>query len=103
MEVLAERGDDLLGLALAQQAVVDEDAREPVAEGPVAEDGGDRRVDPARQAADGVVVRADARAHLRDGLLGERARRPAWAVRPATSNRNAASISAPRGVWTTSG
>ena len=56
VEALAERRDDLLGLALAQQAVVDEDAREPVAERLVAEHGRDRRVDPAREAADDVVV-----------------------------------------------
>ena len=65
VEVLAERRDDLLGLAQAQQAVVDEDARQPVAERLVAEDGRDRRVDAAREAADDVVVarhlRADAR------------------------------------------
>src|SRR5690349_2439459 len=38
-EALTERADHLLGLGLAQQAVVHEDAREPIAERLVAKDG----------------------------------------------------------------
>jgi hypothetical protein len=47
---------DLLGLALAQQAVVDEDAGELVADGPLHERGGDRGVDAAGQPADHPLV-----------------------------------------------
>ena len=54
----------LLGLALAQQAVVDEDAGELVAHGPVNQRRRHRRVDAARQAAEHPPV-----AHLgADGL-----------------------------------
>ncbi len=59
-EVDAGRGHevllDLLHLALAQQAVVDEHARQPVTDGPLDERGRDRGVDPARQPADGAGV-----------------------------------------------
>ena len=47
--VAAERLDDLLALALAHQAGVDVDARQLVADRPVHERRGDRRVDAARQ------------------------------------------------------
>ena len=47
---------DLLGLALAQQAVVDEDAGQPVADRPLDEGRGDRGVDAAGEAADGAAV-----------------------------------------------
>ena len=50
--MLAEQLDDLGGLVLAHQAVVDEDAGQLVADGLVDQHGGDRRIDPARQAAD---------------------------------------------------
>ena len=67
----------------AEQAVVDEDAREPVAERLVAEDRGDRRVDAAREAAERRGRRRATVARTRgDGLLGERARRPRRARGP---------------------
>ena len=66
-EALAEGLDDLLGLALAQQAVVDEDAGELLADGAVDERRGGRRVDAAGEAADHAAV-AD---------LGADPRRPA--------------------------
>ena len=47
---------DLLGLAGAEQAVVDEHAREPVADGPLHEGGGHRRVDPAGEPAQHPLV-----------------------------------------------
>ena len=47
LEVVAEGGDDLLALVLAHQAVVDEHARELVADRAVHEQRGDRRVDAA--------------------------------------------------------
>jgi hypothetical protein len=43
---------DLLRLALAQQPVIDEDAGQPVPDGPLDERRGDRGVDPAGQPAD---------------------------------------------------
>ena len=52
MWMAAEGLDDLLALALAHQAGVDEHARELVADGLVHERGGHRRVDAARQPAD---------------------------------------------------
>ena len=74
-EPVAERRDDLLALVLAHQAVVDEDARQLVADGPVHEQGRDRRVDPAAQAADHLAG-ADLGADARDLLLDDRRRRP---------------------------
>ena len=50
VEVAAEGLHHLLRLVLAQQAVVDEDARELVADGLVHEERRDRRVDAAREA-----------------------------------------------------
>ena len=47
LEVVAERGDDLLALVLAHQAVVDEDAGQLVADRAVHEQRGDARVDAA--------------------------------------------------------
>ena len=60
----------LLALALAQQPVVDEHARELVADGAVHERGRDRGVDTARQTAEHVVV-ADALADLGDGVVDD--------------------------------
>ena len=51
MEVAAEGLDDLLGLVLAQQAVVDEDARQLVADRLVDEQRRDGRVDAAGERA----------------------------------------------------
>ena len=50
--VVAEQVDHLLGLALAQQAGVDEDAGELVADGPCSRSGGDGGIDAAGEAAD---------------------------------------------------
>ena len=75
VEVAAERLDDLLGLVLAQQAVVDEDARELVADGLVHEQRRDRRVDAARERAEHALG-ADRGADARDLLLDHRSGRP---------------------------
>ena len=75
VEVAAERLDHLLGLVLAQQAVVDEDARELVADRLVHEQRGDRRVDAAGQRAEHALA-ADLRADPLDLLLDHRGRRP---------------------------
>ena len=60
-EVLAERLDDLLRLVLAQQAVVDEDARELVADRLVHEQRGDGGVDAAGERAEHALARRPAR------------------------------------------
>ena len=75
MEVAAEGLDDLLGLVLAQQAVVDEDARELVADRLVHEQRGDRGVDAARERAEDALG-ADRGADARDLLLDDRRGRP---------------------------
>ena len=55
IRVLPERLDDLLGLVLAQEPVVHEDARQVVADRPVDEHRGGGRVDPAGEPADGLA------------------------------------------------
>ena len=55
LEVVAERAAHRLGLALAQQAVVDEDARDLRADGPEQQRRRHRRIDAAGQAADDAV------------------------------------------------
>jgi hypothetical protein len=50
--VALKRLDDALRLIAAQQPVVDEDARELVADGTMHEGGGDGGVDTAREGAD---------------------------------------------------
>ena len=65
--VLREGVHDLLRLVQAQQAVVDEHAGELLADRPVDQRRGDRRIDAARQAEDHLVV-ADLLADLRDRL-----------------------------------
>ena len=57
---------DLLGLALAQQPVVDEDAGQPVADGPLHQRGGDRGVDAAGQRRRSRGLVADLRADRLD-------------------------------------
>ena len=62
LERVAERVDDRLGLALSQEPVVDEHARELVADGAVDQHGDHRRVDAARQRAQHALalhLRAD--------------------------------------------
>ena len=52
---LAEQAHYLVGLALAHQTVVDEDAGQLLADRLMDQNGGDRRIDPARQPADHPV------------------------------------------------
>jgi hypothetical protein len=66
---------DLLGLALAQQAVIDEHAGEPVADGALDERGGDRGVHAAGQPADRAAG-ADLLADELDLLLDDVQHRP---------------------------
>jgi hypothetical protein len=65
--VIAEKADDLLGLAEAHQAGIDEDAGQLLADRLVDQDGGDRRIDAAGEPADhaaGADLLADARDRL---------------------------------------
>ena len=66
---------DLLGLALAHQPVVDEDAGEPVADRPLHQRRGDGGVDAAGQRAERPAV-ADLRADPLDLLLDDVGHRP---------------------------
>ena len=79
LELDAGRGDvvrlDLLGLAGPQQPVVDEHAGQLVADGPMDQCRGHRRVDAAGQAADHLLV-ADLRSDRGDLLLDDVRRRP---------------------------
>src|SRR5260370_3831001 len=56
MEVAVHHGQHPLGLLFAQQAVVDEHARELVADGAVDEGGGDGRVHATRQRTDDTAI-----------------------------------------------
>ena len=80
VEVAAERLGDLLGLVRAHEAVVDEDARELVADRLVDEQRRDRGVDAAGEPAD-HPLRADLRADPLDLLLDHGRRRPRRAAR----------------------
>jgi hypothetical protein len=75
MEVTGEGLDHLLGLVLAQQAVIDEHARELIADGLVYEQRGDRRVHAPRKRAQDAL-RTDRGADARDLLLDDGGRRP---------------------------
>src|SRR3546814_3548402 len=68
--MIAEQADDVLALALAQQAVVDEDAGELLTNGFVDQHGSHGRIDAAGEAADHAAL-ADLFANLRDGLVAE--------------------------------
>ena len=66
---------DLIALAQAQQAVVDEDAGELVADGPVQQGRHHRGIDPPGEAQQDLVA-ADLGADLGDGLLDDVVRGP---------------------------
>ncbi len=75
----AEQALHLLRLALAQQAVIDEDAGERVADGLVQQDGGDGGIDAAGQAADHLRA-AHLLADARDLGISEGRHRPGAAA-----------------------
>ena len=75
VEVVAERLDDLRRLVLAQEPMVDEHARQLVADRLVDEERRDGRVDPARERAQ-HALRPDLRADPLHLLLDHRRRRP---------------------------
>ena len=101
VEVSGERLHDLLRLVLAQQAVVDEHARELIADRLVDEQSGDRRVDAARQRAKHALAphrRTDPLHLLLDHGCGCPRRRRAGDVVEEVLQQ-----SVPCGVCTTSG
>ncbi len=73
--VVAEHGHDLFGLIVPQQARVDEDAGQLVADGLVDQHGGHRGVHPAGEAADHLAL-AHLLADALDHLLAERLHGP---------------------------
>ena len=73
--VAAEQVDDLFGLAGAQQAGIDKDAGQLVADRLVQQRRRDRGIDPARQAADDIAV-ADLVADAVERLGAEQRHRP---------------------------
>ena len=97
LEVVAERLDDLLGLAVAQQAVVDEHARQLVADRAVHEQRRDGGVDAAREAADDALV-ADLLADALDLLVDHGERRPRRGRVAGVGRGSSCSMSVPRGV-----
>ncbi len=80
--VLGEGFHDLVALAVAQQAGVDEDAGQLVADRPVQQGRHHRRVDTARQTENDLVL-ADPRAHLGDRRVDDIGRGP---LRAATAD-----------------
>ena len=92
----------LLALALAQQAVVDEHARELVADRAVHQRGGDRGVDATREAAEHVMV-ADARRGSRLIASSMMLAVVHVGAMPAPACRNRSSMVWPCAVCSTSG
>ena len=109
-EVPLEGDAQQLRFLLAHQSVIDVDAGEPIADGPVDERGGHRRVDAARQGADDEAVRAGLRGVPVDPLADPGDRRvDEVRGRPGSARCRRCPVtklrrtSRPRGVWTTSG
>ena len=95
--LLAEGGDDLLGLVLAHHPVVDEDAGQPVADRAVDEERGGRGVDAAGEAADRAGL-ADLRPNRLHLLLDHRRRRPLLAAAADVAEEAGEDLGAVRGV-----
>jgi hypothetical protein len=85
-----------------QQAVVDEDAGEPIADGPMQQRGDDGRVDAAGQAEQTWSV-ADLLAHAGDRVVDDVARRPQVAAAADLAVAEALEDAPPWWVWVTSG
>ena len=72
LEMIAKDFADAVALAGAQQAIVDENAGEPVADGAVEQGCDHRGIDAARQAANDPAVVANLGADFGDGFGGKR-------------------------------
>ena len=77
VKALTHRVHDAFELALAEQAVVHEDAHQAIAERLMAQHRRDRRIHAAAQAADHALVRADGFGDFGDRFVDERAGGPA--------------------------
>ncbi len=97
VERVAEGRHHLVTLVLAHQPVVDEDARELVADGLVHEQRGDRRVDAARESADDAPV-AHLRANPLDLLLDHGRRGPGALAAADVAEEALEDLRAVRGV-----
>ena len=89
LQLLAEALLDLVGLVVAQQPVVDEDAGQPIADRAVDQHRRDRRVDAARQPADHLARRRPAPDAL-GRLFDERGNRPVAACSRRRRRRSCA-------------
>ena len=78
LEGVSERGHHALGLALPEQAIVDEQAGELIADGAVDQDGHDGRVHAPRKGAQDTIP-ADLTADALHGRVDERGHRPVGA------------------------
>ena len=97
LHALGEALHNLRGFVLPQQSVVDEDARQPIADRVVHEHRRDRRIDAAAQAADDAPV-ADLLADARHRLLDERRHRPVAAAAAFAEGEVAQDLEAALGV-----
>ena len=88
----------LRGFVEAQQAVVHEDARQPIADRLVQQHGRDRRVDAARQRRRRRVPSPTGRANPRDALVDERRHRPVAAAAADAEREVAQDVRAALGV-----
>ena len=102
VEIVAEDALHGLRFVRAQQAVVDEDAGELVADGLVQQRRRDAGIHAAAQAENDVLV-ADLLRGSPRRLLDETAHRPVHRAAADVVDESSAMISFPRGVWTTSG
>ena len=101
-EVAGELVDDRLLFVLAQQAVVDEDARELRADRSIQERGHDGRIDAARQPADHAMT-CPLRSRTRAMVCSAKSPSRHVPVQPQTFVRKFARIVLPSGVCVTSG
>ena len=101
-EVLLEDLAHQVGLAVAQQPGVDEDAGEPLAERALQQCRDDRGVDAAAEPADDALVVGDPRGDARGGLLEQSATSPV-APDAADLERSGRASAAGFGVCATSG
>ena len=72
----AKRGHDLIALVEPEQAVVDEDARQPIADGAMEQRRDHRGIDAAREREEDVAA-ADLAPHPLDAVVDDRGRGPA--------------------------
>ena len=97
MSLGAHHVDDAVALATTEQAVVDEDAGQLIADGAVHERGGDGRVDATAERADDLAV-ADLPTQGVDGHLDERRSAPGSGATADVDEEVAQDVATQRGV-----